>query len=189
MSPIDPETLKVPTFMRRRTIKKRIVHLPATALDRKLATKKHRKRAAVKPTRRKVASVAIKVRPLVRTKQIATQKKKIHTVAKLASREVGIKARARLFTPEKKSENKKSEQVVGKITHYYDQIKVCVIKLKSPVAVGDTIHIVGSKNDFTQVITSMQMNHEEITKAKKGDDIGLKLKKEAKQGDVVYRTE
>lgn len=74
---------------------------------------------------------------------------------------------------------------VGLITHYFDKISVGVIKLDSPLRVGDKIRIKGNSGEFVQDVASMQINRKDIHEAKKGDDIGIKLIKKANVGDVV----
>ena len=82
----------------------------------------------------------------------------------------------------------KKGKPVGKVTHYYGHIKVGVIKLASPLKVGDEIRILGGENtDFSQKISSMQIDHEKISKAKKGDAVGLKVSKKVREGYKVYK--
>lgn len=76
---------------------------------------------------------------------------------------------------------------VGEIIHYYDKIGVAVIKISSPIKVGDRIKISGHDKEFEQAITSMQVEHQNIDKAKKGDDVGMKVDQPAKDGDEVYK--
>jgi len=88
------------------------------------------------------------------------------------------------------SERKMAEaKRVGKITHYYDKIGVAVVAVEFPILVGDEIEI-RDKNGaprFTQTVSSMQVEHENIEKAKKGQDIGLKIDQEVKEGDLIYK--
>ena len=81
----------------------------------------------------------------------------------------------------------KKEELIGKITHYFGKIEVGIIELSKGLNVGDTIHIKGGATDFEQEVDSMQIEHESIKKAKKGDVIGLKVKEKVKEGDEVYR--
>lgn len=76
---------------------------------------------------------------------------------------------------------------VGKITHYYDRIGVAVLELVKPLSVGDKIKISGHDKEFTQEVVSMQVEHKEIKKAKKGDSIGLKVDQLVKENDQVYK--
>jgi len=79
------------------------------------------------------------------------------------------------------------EKQIGKITHYFDHISVGVIELTTSLKLGEEIHIVGGDRDFVQEVASMQVEHENIKKAKKGDAIGLKFDEKVKPGDKVYR--
>ena len=75
---------------------------------------------------------------------------------------------------------------IGKITHYYDKIGVAVVKLSQKMKIGDKIKISGHDKEYSQVISSMQVEHEQITEAKKGDELGIKVEQSVKEGDVVY---
>ncbi len=77
---------------------------------------------------------------------------------------------------------------VGKILHFFSNIDVAIIKLSAPVAQGDEIRIMGGEDtDFNQKIISMQIDHKEVKKAKKGASIGLKVKEKAREGYKVYK--
>ena len=80
------------------------------------------------------------------------------------------------------------EKLIGKITHVFKKINVAVLQLTDgELNTGDTIHIKGHTTDFTQVINSMQIEHDSIQKAKKGDDIGLKVDNPVHEHDEVYK--
>mgnify|MGYP001600123222 FL=1 len=78
------------------------------------------------------------------------------------------------------------EKLIGKITHYYSAIGVGIIELSDKLKKGDTVHIKGKSSDFEQPVESIQIEHDKIDKAKKGDVIGLKVKQKVKEGDEVY---
>ena len=59
-----------------------------------------------------------------------------------------------------------ADKPIGKVAHYYDKIKVAVVDLKSPLSTGDSIKFVKAEDQFTQTVSSMQVDHQEITKAK-----------------------
>ncbi|PIR89730.1 hypothetical protein COS93_00800 [bacterium (Candidatus Gribaldobacteria) CG07_land_8_20_14_0_80_33_18] len=83
---------------------------------------------------------------------------------------------------------KKEGKLIGKITHYFDNISVAVIELSSPLKVGETIRIIGGETtDFTQTVDSMEIEHQKIKKAKKGDTFGLKIKEKVREGYKVYK--
>lgn len=76
---------------------------------------------------------------------------------------------------------------VGRITHYYDKIQVAVVDVLAPIKVGDKIKIVDGEDEFEQEVASMQMEHEKIQKAKKGQAVGMKVDQPVKKGNEVYR--
>ncbi len=86
------------------------------------------------------------------------------------------------------NEEKEEGKLIGKITHYFSQIEVGVIELIDTLKVGDTIRIVGGEDtDFTQTVKSMEMEHEKVETAKKGQAIGLKVKEKVREGYKVYK--
>nr|MDO8134649.1 hypothetical protein [Candidatus Njordarchaeum guaymaensis] len=76
---------------------------------------------------------------------------------------------------------------IGKVTHYFSRINVAVVQLSDRVSVGDRILIRGSTTNFEQAIESMQIEHENVTVAERGQSIGLKVKERVREGDQVYR--
>jgi len=81
------------------------------------------------------------------------------------------------------------ETQVGVITHYYDHIGVGVVEVSGALKIGDQLHIKGGSTDFTQEVTSMQVEHKQIDAAKKGDIVGMKVDQEVAEKDVVYKVE
>jgi translation elongation factor EF-1alpha len=84
---------------------------------------------------------------------------------------------------------KKAEgKLIGKITHYFSNIEVAVINLTAPLKKGDNIRVVGGQEtDFEQEIESMQIDHEEVKAAKKGDSVGTKIKEKVHEGYKVFK--
>jgi len=77
---------------------------------------------------------------------------------------------------------------IGEVTHYFSNIGVAVLKLSAALKTGETIRIVGGVDtDFEQKIDSMEIEHEKVKSAKKGDDIGLKVDQQVREGYKVYR--
>ncbi len=79
------------------------------------------------------------------------------------------------------------EKEIGKITHYYGHLDVGIIELSDALNVGDTIHIKGHSSDFTQTVDSMQIEHANVSEAKSGDSIGLKVAQKIHPHDKVYK--
>jgi len=77
---------------------------------------------------------------------------------------------------------------IGKISHYYGDIKVAVIELDGALKTGDVIRIIGGEDtDFEQTIESMEVDHKKVETAKKGESIGLKVKKKVREDYSVYK--
>lgn len=87
----------------------------------------------------------------------------------------------------KTSVPKTKEKLLGKIDHFFDKISVAAIKVVAPFKVGDVIHVKGHTTDFYQRVDSMQIEHREVSKVKKGDDVGMKVKDFVRDHDAVYR--
>ncbi len=80
------------------------------------------------------------------------------------------------------------EEEIGRITHYFSRLGVGVVELVAgELRVGDTIHIKGHTTDFYQKVESMQVEHQQVTVAKKGDSIGLKVIDQVREHDKVFR--
>lgn len=79
-----------------------------------------------------------------------------------------------------------ADKKIGKITHYYDKIGVAVLELTGLLKANQTIRISGHGNEFTQTVSSMQVEHQAIESAKKGDAVGMKVDQPVKEGDEVY---
>lgn len=81
-----------------------------------------------------------------------------------------------------------SEKVLGKISHYYGKIGVAVVKVKDKLQVGEVVKIKRKGGEeFDQTIASMQIEHEPVEVAKKGDDVGMKIDQAAKPGDILVK--
>ena len=78
-------------------------------------------------------------------------------------------------------------ELIGKVSHYFDKAGVAVIELSGPLKVGDQIRIIGGETDFTQEVDSLEVEHQKIQGAKKGDSIGLKTAQKVHDGYKVYR--
>jgi hypothetical protein len=77
---------------------------------------------------------------------------------------------------------------VGEITHYFERIKVCVVKIThGTVLIGDKLTMVGPKNKFVQKVWSMQVESVDVKVAKKGQLIGMKVDKPVAVGNLVYK--
>ncbi len=77
---------------------------------------------------------------------------------------------------------------IGRVSHYYDKIKVAIVTLDSNLTIGDKIKFVrGGEDLFTQKVDSIQIEHEQKQLAQKGDVVGIKTKKDVKDGAEVFK--
>lgn len=96
-----------------------------------------------------------------------------------------VKAKAK---SSKKSELKEKKEIsIGVVSNYFDHVGVAAIKLTAGLKKGDKIKIVGGDVDFEQAVKSMQIHKEDVEKAKKGDEIGVKIKAKVRKGYKVFK--
>jgi len=79
------------------------------------------------------------------------------------------------------------EKQIGLVDHYFSNINVGMIKLSDALKVGDKIHVKGKAADFTQDVTSMQIDRVPTQEAKAGDLISIKVDQKVHQSDTVYK--
>ena len=79
-----------------------------------------------------------------------------------------------------------SEKEVGKVMDFFARPVVAGIDMSGELNVGDRIHIKGHTTDMEMIITSMQIDNNEVTNAKKGDSVGVKVSDRVRPGDTVY---
>jgi translation elongation factor EF-1alpha len=82
-----------------------------------------------------------------------------------------------------------AEKLVGKVTHFFDKISVAVVELSGPLNVGDKVKFKHNEEEFEQGVESMQVEHEPIKQAKKGQAIGMKTLQPVHEGTEVYKLE
>ena len=76
---------------------------------------------------------------------------------------------------------------IGEITHYFDHINVAALALTESLRVGDTVHILGHSTDFRQEVSSLQINHQPVTEAGPGDDVGMKVIQKVHPNDKIFK--
>lgn len=79
------------------------------------------------------------------------------------------------------------EKLIGKISHFFNKIGVGIIELSDNLKVGDKIHIKGHVTNFEQTVSSMQIEHQEVPEAKKGEGVGIKVDQLVREHDEVYK--
>lgn len=120
---------------------------------------------------------------------MAGKKKPIkkRTAKRTASKRKAIKKRPVKKVPARKVSAAKKPKVIGIVTHYFPKVRAAVVKLKAPLSVGDTVKFKGHTTDFTQTVTSMQIDHVPVKQAKKGAEIGLLVESRVRQHDTACK--
>ncbi|MBI2623129.1 MAG: translation elongation factor-like protein [Candidatus Liptonbacteria bacterium] len=75
---------------------------------------------------------------------------------------------------------------IGAVTHFYGHLSVAIVKFKKAVEAGTKLHYKGATTDFAEVAKSMQYDHKPIEAAKKGQEVGIKVKDKVREGDEVF---
>ena len=79
------------------------------------------------------------------------------------------------------------EEIIGKVSDFFAHPVVAGIELTASLKVGDTIHIKGHTTDLELVLDSMQINNVNVSQAKAGDSVGIKVGERVRRGDAVYK--
>ena len=79
-----------------------------------------------------------------------------------------------------------TEKEIGRVSTYFSHVGVAAIKLSDSLKVGDKIHVKGHTTDFELPVESMQIERDEVEKAKKGDHVGIKVSEKVRPNDRVF---
>ncbi len=79
-----------------------------------------------------------------------------------------------------------AEIEVGIVSDYFSHPMVAGIDLVGEIKKGDSIRIVGHTTDVEFVISSMQIEHQDVGNALPGQSVGIKVPDRVRRGDRVY---
>ncbi|MBL7180345.1 MAG: EF-Tu/IF-2/RF-3 family GTPase [Pseudomonadota bacterium] len=81
-----------------------------------------------------------------------------------------------------------TEDQVGVVTNFYAKLGVAAIRVTGgTVRKGDLLKYKGHTTDFTEKVTSMQIEKQGVEEAKAGDLIGVIVKERVRKKDKVYK--
>ncbi len=80
-----------------------------------------------------------------------------------------------------------TEELVGRITHYFSHIAVAAATLTGELKVGDRVRVKGHTTDFTGAIESLEIEHQRVDRAGAGDNVAFKVSEKARPGDQLSR--
>jgi hypothetical protein len=76
---------------------------------------------------------------------------------------------------------------IGKVIHYYDKIRVAVVELEENLCTENKIKFIrGGEDLFSQVVESIQHDHDRVECAEKGQSVGIQTIEPVKEGAEVY---
>lgn len=81
----------------------------------------------------------------------------------------------------------KEMALCGKCSGYFANIDVAIIRLTSPLRVGDRIIFKKERGLFEQPVHSIQIDNQDVSIAHSGKEIGIKVAMEPTIGTVVYK--
>ena len=79
------------------------------------------------------------------------------------------------------------EEEIGTVSDFFARPVVAGIELTRTTKLGDQIHIKGHTTDISFTIDSMQINNVNVSEAKAGDSVGVKVSDRVRNGDTVYK--
>ena len=80
------------------------------------------------------------------------------------------------------------EEQVGVIVKFFAKPSVAAIEVTTGnIKTGDLLKYKGHTTDFTEEVTSMEIDNESVVEAKVGDLVGLKVKERVRENDKVYK--
>ena len=80
-----------------------------------------------------------------------------------------------------------SEEMIGSVSDFFAHPVVAGIELTAALKVGDKIRIKGHTTELEMTVDSMQIDNDQVTEAKAGDSIGIKVSDKVRSGDKVYK--
>ena len=81
----------------------------------------------------------------------------------------------------------KKNKSLGKVVHFFDKINVAVINLEGSLKVGDKVKIERHGESFEDTVASMQIDHQEVSSAGRGQEVAIKISRSTKSGALVYK--
>lgn len=80
-----------------------------------------------------------------------------------------------------------AEEQVGIVVNFYAKPGVAAVKVtRGIIKKGDILKYKGYTTDFTEVVSSMEIENQPVEKAQKGDLVGVKVKERVRENDKVY---
>ena len=81
-----------------------------------------------------------------------------------------------------------TEDQIGVVVNFYAKLGVAAIDVvRGAIKNGDLLKYKGYTTDFTEEVTSIEIENQSVEEAKAGDMIGVKVSEKVRQNDKVYK--
>jgi putative protease len=81
-----------------------------------------------------------------------------------------------------------AEDQVGMVVNFYAKPCVAAVKVThGMIKIGDFLKYKGHTTDFTEVVSSIEIENQPVEIAKEGDLVGVKVKERVRENDKVYK--
>ena len=81
-----------------------------------------------------------------------------------------------------------AEEQVAVIVKFFAKPSVAALEVTNgTINTGDLLRYKGHTTDFTEEISSMEIDNESVDEVKAGDLVGVKVKERVREGDKVYK--
>jgi len=81
-----------------------------------------------------------------------------------------------------------AEDQVGVVVNFYVKPSVAAIKVTGgSIRKGDLLKYKGHTTDFTEEVTSIEIENQPVEEAKSGDMVGVKVKERVREKDRIYK--
>lgn len=173
----DYDTINIPAFQRKQSLAAKA--RKKSTLE-KAVSKESRK--AISSTRKKTTTRTPIIRPRVRDDEMFIN---IPRMSEPEPEEVF--PNPFIDSVKEPSDNFREMKICGECEGYYDNINVAIVNLTSAVRVGDILIFEKNGGLFQQVIDSIQIDRKDVSLARTGSDIGLKVVMKPTVGTLVYK--
>lgn len=120
-----------------------------------------------------------------KTKRRVSPKKrtvKRRTVRVRKKRVIKKKAKAQPRAP------KLPTEPIGRVTHYFPKARATAVMIEQDgIRVGDTLYYKGHTTRFKQKVESLQINHQVVSEALPGQEVGIQVKARTREHDLVFK--
>jgi hypothetical protein len=76
---------------------------------------------------------------------------------------------------------------IGKVLHFFKKLRVAGLALEKELNLGDKICFLGVTTNFEMIVNSMHKEHNNISSANRGDEVGIKVPSRVRRNDLVHK--